>query len=119
MIKLKRAYEEPAEADGYRVLVDRLWPRGVSKEQAQVNEWLKEVAPSNELRKWFHHEAEKFAEFKEKYEAELAQGTGKEAFAELLEIVSENPVVTLVYGAKDTVANQAVCLKEWLEAESS
>ena len=115
MIKIKRVYEQPSTDDGYRVLVDRLWPRGVSKSKAQLDEWLKEVAPSNELRKWFHHEPEKFEAFKENYAAELQEGSAKEAFAHLKMLVATHPIVTLVYGAKDTQDNQAVCLKEWLE----
>ncbi|MGM0123897.1 hypothetical protein IGI37_001271 [Enterococcus sp. AZ194] len=115
MIQVKRVYEQVSDQDGYRVLVDRLWPRGISKEHAKLDEWLKEVAPSNELRKWFHHEPEKFPLFKEKYALELTTGIQKEAFNQLKKIVETNSTVTLVYGAKDTVDNQAVCLKKWLE----
>lgn len=113
MLKIKRAYETPAE-DGYRVLVDRLWPRGIKKEAAQIDLWLKEVAPSNELRKWFNHDSSKFAEFKIRYQAELKQGLGKSAFEKLQEITKEYQLVTLVYGAKDTEFNQAVVLQELL-----
>lgn len=115
MLQIKRVYEEPSKEDGYRVLVDRLWPRGISKERAQLDEWLKEVGPSNELRKWFHHEPEKFDVFKEKYADELGAGKAKEAFDHLQTLVAKHQNVTLVYGAKDTLDNQAVCLKEWLE----
>jgi uncharacterized protein YeaO (DUF488 family) len=107
--RIKRAYEPAAEADGTRVLVDRVWPRGITKEKAAVSEWLKEVAPSTELRKWFGHEPERFAEFRERYRAELK---GSAALEELRRLKG---VVTLVYGAHDETHNQAVVLKELLE----
>lgn len=106
-IHIKRIYETAAEADGYRVLVDRLWPRGVSKEKAQLDLWLKEAGPSDELRKWFNHDPAKYAEFKQRYEKELA---GNPAYAELQKIVAEKPVVTLLYGAHDPEHNQAQVL---------
>ena len=81
-VKIKRVYEPAANTDGYRILIDRLWPRGLSKERAQVDKWLKEVAPSTELRKWFNHDPEKWEAFREKYHKEL---TGSAAFAELLD----------------------------------
>lgn len=115
MIQIKRAYEAPTEQDGYRVLVDRIWPRGKSKESEKLDEWLKEVAPSTELRKWFNHEANKYPEFKQKYQEELKHEPTATAFKRLQTIVKNQPVVTLVYGAKDTVHNQAVVLKELLE----
>ena len=117
MIQIKRAYEAPTEQDGYRVLVDRIWPRGKSKESEKLDEWLKEVAPSTELRKWFNHEANKYPEFKQKYQEELKHEPTATAFKQLQTIVKNQPVVTLVYGAKDTVHNQAVVLKELLEKE--
>ena len=86
-VELKRAYEEADANDGTRVLVDRLWPRGLSKERARVDAWLKEVAPSDELRRWFGHDPDKFAEFRKRYEAELASESGKEAMAKLGELV--------------------------------
>lgn len=107
--RIKRAYEPAAEADGTRVLVDRVWPRGITKEKAAVSEWLKEVAPSTELRKWFGHEPERFAEFRERYRAELK---GSAALEELRRLKG---VVTLVYGAHDETHNQAAVLKELLE----
>jgi uncharacterized protein YeaO (DUF488 family) len=107
--RIKRAYEPAAEADGTRVLVDRVWPRGITKEKAAVSEWLKEVAPSTELRKWFGHEPERFAEFRERYRAELKGSAALEALRRL------KGVVTLVYGAHDETHNQAVVLKELLE----
>jgi uncharacterized protein YeaO (DUF488 family) len=115
MIQLKRAYLPATPEDGYRVLVDRLWPRGVSKEKEQLDLWLKEIAPSKELRQWFHHESAKFPEFKEKYTAELHQAEASAAFEQLIEIVQKHPTVTLVYGAKNQVENNAVVLKELLE----
>lgn len=115
MIQLKRAYEEPSSEDGYRVLVDRLWPRGKSKDFEELDEWLKEIAPSNELRQWFHHEPEKFPLFKEKYEQELQKEPTATAVKQLKEILATHKIVTFVYGAKDQEHNQAVVLKEWLE----
>ena len=111
-IHLKRAYDDPEDSDGYRVLVDRIWPRGVSKEQLQLHRWMKEVAPSGELRNWFDHDPEKFEQFKERYYQELdADG---EPVRQLAEMAREQNL-TLVYGAKDTEHNQAVVLKEYLE----
>lgn len=106
MIKLKRAYQEAEDSDGVRVLVDSLWPRGVTKERAAIDWWAKELAPSAELRRWFGHVPERFAQFKERYEAELE---GNEALDKLRNMAAKQ-VVTLVYGAKDTEHNQAVVL---------
>lgn len=110
MLKIKRAYEESSKDDGVRVLVDRVWPRGVSKEEAQIDWWAKEIAPSTELRKWFGHEPERYPEFKRRYKAELEDN---EALARLKKLVKEGDV-TLVYGAKDEEHNQATVLKELL-----
>ncbi len=110
-VRIKRIYEDPAAEDGYRVLVDRIWPRGVSKERARLDLWLKEVAPSAELRTWFHHEEPKWPEFRERYRAELA---GNPAVAELRRIVSGHDPVTLLYGAHDETENQAVVLRDFL-----
>ncbi|MEO1772848.1 DUF488 domain-containing protein [Candidatus Enterococcus ferrettii] len=115
MIKIKRAYESVSDDDGYRVLVDRIWPRGISKEKAAINEWLKEVAPSNKLRKWFGHDPAKYADFHEQYLKELNDGSQQEAFERLCELNREQDQLTLVYGAKDQEHNQAVVLKERLE----
>lgn len=109
--QVKRIYEASADDDGYRVLVDRLWPRGVSKEQAQLDEWLKEIAPSTELRKWFDHDADKFDEFTERYKSELTDR--EKAVNHLLEMATEQPV-TLLYAAKDEDHNHAKVLKEFL-----
>lgn len=111
-VKVKRVYDAPAKADGHRVLVDRVWPRGVSKETAAVDEWLKSVAPSTELRKWFGHDPDKWDEFRRRYFAEL--DAGPEGLDELLARAVAGPV-TLVYSARDTDRNQAVALKQWLE----
>ena len=116
-IALKRVYDEPESSDGTRVLVDRLWPRGLSKERARVDLWLKEIAPSNELRKWFGHEPEKFAEFRRRYEAELASESGQEALAKLRDIARRGPV-TLVFGAHDMEHNNAVVLRDLLVSGS-
>lgn len=111
-VSIKRVYEKPEPADGFRILVDRLWPRGVSKEHAEVDEWLKDVGPSDALRKWFGHVPERFAEFSARYRAELQEN---EAFEALQSLVSENTTVTLVYSAKDEDHNQAVVLREALK----
>jgi len=111
MIHLKRIYEKPAASDGTRVLVDRLWPRGVSKADAQLDVWLKEVAPSPELRVWFGHKPERFQAFSKKYTEEL---TRNPAVNELKQLIADHPVVTLLYGAKDPAINHAVVLKRFL-----
>jgi uncharacterized protein YeaO (DUF488 family) len=110
-IHLKRIYDEPAAEDGTRILVDRLWPRGVSKVEAHVDLWFKDIAPSNDLRKWFNHDPVKWKEFQEKYHEELAQNTT--AVKALREHLHGN--VTLLYAAKDTEHNNAVALKAFLE----
>lgn len=113
-IRLKRAYEDPAGNDGYRVLVDRIWPRGVSKEDAEIDAWMKELAPSNELRKWFDHDPDKWDEFKRRYFRELR---GKDdAIDQLVERLADGRV-TLVFGARDTEHNNAVALKEYLKRQ--
>ena len=112
-IIIKRAYEAAEENDGYRILVDRLWPRGLSKEDLHLGLWLKEIAPSTSLRKWFHHEPEKWSVFKERYLEELR--ANPEAVQRFKETVSGHEVVTLVYGAKDREQNQAVVLREFLQ----
>lgn len=112
MIHIKRIYETPGDHDGYRILVDRLWPRGLSKENAHVDRWMKEIAPSTELRKWFHHEPEKWKEFEQRYWIELSDK--KEVLTEVLNLEKEHKKVTLLYSAKDTLRNQAVVLQEIL-----
>jgi uncharacterized protein YeaO (DUF488 family) len=109
-IQLKRVYDPPADEDGRRVLVDRLWPRGLSKAEAHVDVWLKEVAPSPNLRKWFGHQPERWPEFRERYLKELGDNP---ALKDLHQITAEGPV-TLLYGARDTERNDAVVLAELL-----
>lgn len=115
-IPIKRVYDQPEPGDGTRILVDRLWPRGLSKERAKVDEWLKEVAPSNDLRKWFGHDPEKFAEFRRRYEAELASEPGQEALTRLRDLARQGPV-TLVFAAHDSEHNDAVVLRDMLARE--
>jgi uncharacterized protein YeaO (DUF488 family) len=113
MIKIKRIYEQAAEEDGFRILVDRLWPRGIKKEKAKIDLWLKEVAPSGELRKWFLHDPEKWEEFKKKYTKELA--AKQELLKEIRQMEKEKGTVTLLYSARDVEHNNAVALKAILE----
>jgi len=112
-IALKRVYDEPASSDGTRVLVERLWPRGLSKERAQVDLWLKEVAPSHELRTWFGHNPQKFAEFHRRYEAELASGAAQSALCVLRNLARQGPL-TLVFTAHDVEHTNAVVLRDLL-----
>lgn len=113
-VALKRVYDEPAPGDGTRVLVERLWPRGLSKERAHVDVWLKEVAPSNELRRWYGHDPQKFAEFRRRYEAELASPEGQAALAKLRDLAKQGPV-TLVFAAHDAQHSNAVVLYDLLQ----
>ncbi|WP_052466021.1 DUF488 domain-containing protein [Mobilicoccus massiliensis] len=110
-IRVKNVREEKAKADGYRVLVDRIWPRGISKEDLAADLWLKEVAPSTELRKWFGHDPDKFDEFARRYRAELDDN---DAVAELRKVVDDHSTVTLLEGAHDREHNQAVVLRDYL-----
>ena len=109
-ISIKRAYASPARSDGRRVLVDRLWPRGVSKAAAKLDDWMRDVAPSTALRRWFGHKPERWDEFRRRYRAELAANP---AFEALRKLATEGPL-TLVYGAKDEAHNDAVVLAELL-----
>lgn len=111
-IKLKRAYDPPAAADGYRVLVDRLWPRGIKKTDAKVDDWLREIAPSNELRKWFGHDVERWPEFKKRYAAELKPNA---AVLRNLARKARKETVTLLFGAKDEEHNNAVVIRDYLK----
>jgi uncharacterized protein YeaO (DUF488 family) len=111
-IQLKRAYESPSKSDGMRVLIDGLWPRGVSKEKAEIAEWMKEIAVSAPLRKWFSHDPAKWPEFKKRYRGELARRPA--AVARLREMARKGRL-TIVYGAKDEQHNNALVLKEFLE----
>jgi uncharacterized protein YeaO (DUF488 family) len=110
-VRLKRAYEPPARSDGYRVLIDRLWPRGVSKEEAQLDEWARELAPSSALRRWFGHDPARFDEFRRRYLEELV--AREEKLRELRRRAREG-TLTLVYGARDSEHNDAVVLAELL-----
>ncbi len=115
MLKIKRAYEGKAAGDGQRIYVDRLWPRGVSKEKAAFDEWFKDLSPSDELRKWFGHEPDKFAEFRKRYIKELSTPEKKELLRRVADM-AEKADVTLVYSAKDTEHNNAVVLRELVNA---
>jgi uncharacterized protein YeaO (DUF488 family) len=115
-LKIKRVYEKPEKEDGTRILVDRLWPRGLTKEKAAIDLWLKEVAPSTALRKWFSHDPAKWPTFKQKYRQEIKEN--KDQVAILKEQLMKG-AVTLVYGAKDEEHNEALVLKEWLQPKPS
>jgi len=112
--KIKRVYEKPSENDGFLVLCDRLWPRGVKKEALPIGMWAKEMAPSTEIRKLFAHKPENFAHFKELYLAELLQNP---AVAEFLKAVKDEPLVTLLYAAKDEQCNHATILRDFLQSK--
>ncbi|MGC9444983.1 MAG: DUF488 domain-containing protein [Candidatus Methanospirareceae archaeon] len=112
-LQAKRIYEQPSEDDGFRILVDRLWPRGISKDKANVDLWLKDIAPSTELRKWFAHKEERWDEFKQRYFVELKEKT------ELIQTIrakSEQGSVTLLYSAKNDTFNNAIALEEYIES---
>ena len=111
-INIKRVYDDKSEDDGYRVLIDRLWPRGVSKEDAHFDEWLKDIAPTTELRKWFDHDPERFEEFRKRYKKEL-----KEHKEELdkLRNKAKSEKITLLFAAKNVEMNNAVVVKDFLE----
>jgi len=113
MLQLKRVYEPPSPTDGYRVLVDRLWPRGVSKDGAAIDEWMKEIAPSTELRQWFAHDPAKWPEFRRRFKAELR---GREDMLRKLTSMASRGRVTLVFGARDEAHNDAVVLASVVRA---
>jgi uncharacterized protein YeaO (DUF488 family) len=115
-VRLKRAYDDVAATDGYRVLIDRIWPRGVSRDRARLDEWARELAPSSELRRWFGHEPAKFEEFRRRYAEELAAHEDK--LDELRRRAGEG-TLTLVYGARDTEHNDAVVLADILRRDES
>ena len=112
ILKVKRLYDEKSTQDGMRVLVDRVWPRGVKKEDVDYDEWYKELAPSTELRKWFNHDTKKWDDFKKKYFKELKK---QHKLLEEIKEKSDGHNVTLIYGAKDKEHNQAVAIKEYIE----
>ena len=114
-IQIKRIYDAPEAADGFRILVDRVWPRGVSREKAALKEWDKMIAPSSELRKWFGHDPSRYEEFRKRYWKELEDNPETESFITLIrQHMDEGPVI-LLFGAKDREHNQAVVLREFLE----
>jgi uncharacterized protein YeaO (DUF488 family) len=112
MVKIKRVYDTASRGDGKRILVDRLWPRGLRKEDARIDRWLKEIAPSNELRKWFGHDPAKWPEFRKRYAAELAKNS---ELLEELRAEAGKGIITLLFAAKDAAHNNAVVLKELIE----
>ncbi len=112
MLKIKRVYEDARSSDGARFLVERLWPRGIKKEDLKMKAWLKEVAPSQDLRKWYAHDTAKWEEFRQRYQKELESNS--EAWSPLLE-AAKHGNVTLIYSARDTEHNSALVLKEFLE----
>lgn len=114
-IALKRAYDKPARRDGIRVLVDRLWPRGIKKEDLRLDTWAKALAPSTDLRKWFAHDEAKWPEFRKRYRAELAAAGATEIIRGLLASAKRVKTVTLLYGAKDQKHNEAVILRSLFE----
>jgi uncharacterized protein YeaO (DUF488 family) len=116
MIRIKRAYERPQRGDGRRILVERLWPRGMKKESLAADAWMKEVAPSTELRKWFDHRVERWSEFQRRYQKELSANPGA---AEPILDASTRGTVTLLYSAHDTVHNGAVVLRDYLAARAA
>ena len=117
MLKIKRIYELPEKDDGFRVLVDRLWPRGVSKERAHLDLWLKEIAPTDALRKWFHHDPARWTEFVAKYRKELAGR--KDLVQQIKKLEADHGEVTLLYSAHDAARNQAVVLRQFLKGARS
>ena len=110
-VGIKRVYEQAADEDGVRILVDRLWPRGVSKERAALSGWLKDVAPSPDLRRWWHHDPDRFEDFACRYRTELDDNP---ALEDLLSIVREHDRTTLVYAAKDPAVNHALILRDYI-----
>jgi uncharacterized protein YeaO (DUF488 family) len=112
LIKIKRVYEKPLKDDGKRILIDRLWPRGLKKEDARIDEWIKEIAPSNELRKWFNHDPNRWDEFKNRFFAELR---GERELIDGIIDMARKSRVTLLFGSKEERFNNAVALKEYLE----
>lgn len=114
-IAIKRVYEEPSGSDGIRVLVDRLWPRGLTKDRAGVDEWLRDLAPSNELRKWYHARPEQWEDFRKKYLKELAQPQPRTALHRLYELSHGKKQLTLLFASKNEVRNNAWVLKELLD----
>lgn len=116
-LRVRRVYDPPAADDGCRVLVDRLWPRGLAREAAGIDHWLRELAPSNELRQWFAHDPERWDGFRQRYADELRSPAAAAALAELRGLIAAHAVVTLLYGARDTAHNNAEALRILLAAQ--
>jgi uncharacterized protein YeaO (DUF488 family) len=116
-VALKRVYEEPSPHDGARVLVDRLWPRGLKKESVALDAWLKDLAPSNELRKWFHEHRQQWSKFRQRYLKELASESANAALQQLYELRKEKRRLTLLFASKDEEHNNAVVLKQLVDGE--
>lgn len=115
VIKIKRVYDKPQQKDGYRILVDRLWPRGLAKKEAAIDEWTKLLAPTTDLRKWFGHDPARWTEFQKKYQAELKKNENVKPF---IEQHKDKKLITLLYAAKDEEHNQAVVLQKFLEEQT-
>jgi uncharacterized protein YeaO (DUF488 family) len=114
-IRIERVYDNPKEVDSFRILVNRLWPRGLCKEKIGIDLWQKDVAPSNSLRKWFGHDVKKWNEFKRKYFKELDKKSDSDAVDRIIKLAKEQNSITLLYGTKEERFNNAVALKEYLE----
>ena len=114
LLSIKRIYAPAEPADGYRILIDRLWPRGIKKEDAQVDEWAKSVTPTTSLRQWFGHKEENYAEFAERYRAELNHNPAASDFAYYIRMMLTDTPVTLLYGAKSETCNHAIILRDWI-----
>jgi uncharacterized protein YeaO (DUF488 family) len=114
-VLLKRVYDEPAVSDGLRILVDRLWPRGLSKQEARIDVWLRDLAPSNELRKWFHANPEQWQEFRRRYLTELKTPAAAAAIEKLYELLAQEKTISFLFASKKTEQNNATALKEFVE----
>lgn len=117
MIRIKRIYDKPDEKDGYRILVDRLWPRGLSRDKARIDLWLKEIAPGDKLRKWYSHDVEKFDDFSRKYKQELRDKSG--LLKQIKKLEKEHKTVTLLFSARDVSHNNAVVLLDYLRTNKT
>ena len=117
-IRIERIYDNPKGDNSFRILVDRLWPRGLSKDKARIDLWQKDIAPSNTLRKWFGHDEKKWDEFKRKYFKELDKKSNSEVVDRIIKLAKEHSSITLLYGTKEERFNNAVALKEYLQAKT-
>ena len=114
-ILLKRAYDKPDKSDGFRILVDRLWPRGIKKEDLHLDLWAKDLAPSTELRQWFAHDPSRWAEFRQRYRLELTRSHASRSVDQILDAAGNSKTITLLYGARDTEHNEAIILRSLFE----